>query len=60
MIGHILYPKLDKTYPATLSKEIITNLLREKLYYDGVVISDDMTMGAIIKNYNIEDASVQF
>ncbi len=60
MVGHILYPKLDKIYPATLSKEIITNVLREKLSYDGVVISDDMTMGAIIKNYNIEDASIQF
>ena len=60
MVGHILYSKLDKTYPATLSKEIITNLLREKLSYDGVVISDDMTMGAIIKNYSIEDASTQF
>lgn len=30
------------------------------MFYKGVVISDDMTMGAIVKNYNIEDASVQF
>lgn len=60
MVGHILFPKLDNDNPATISKEIINNLLREKLYYNGVIISDDMTMGAIIKNYTIEEASVKF
>lgn len=60
MVGHILFPELDRDNPATLSEEIIKNILREKIGYDGVVISDDMTMGAIMKNYNIEDASIQF
>ncbi|MCF6462973.1 beta-N-acetylhexosaminidase [Clostridium sp. Cult1] len=60
MIGHILFPKLDNQYPATLSKEIITGLLREKLSYEGLIISDDMTMGAIIKNYTIEEAAIKF
>ncbi len=54
------FPKLDNQYPATLSKEIITGLLREKLSYEGIIISDDMTMGAIIKNYTIEEAAIKF
>lgn len=60
MIGHIMFPQIDDTYPATLSKRIITDILREKLFFDGVVISDDMTMGAIAKNYEIEDAAVSY
>lgn len=60
MIGHILFPKLDSQYPATLSKEVVTGLLREKLSYEGLIISDDMTMGAIIKNYTIEEAAIKF
>lgn len=60
MIGHVLYNQIDENYPATMSKVIITNILRENLSFDGVVVSDDMTMGAINQNYSIEDASVQF
>ena len=60
MIGHILFPKLDENNPATLSKNIINGVLREKLSFDGVIISDDMTMGAIMENYNVEDAVVEF
>ena len=59
MAAHILMPKLDKDYPASLSKYIITDLLRDKLNFDGVVITDDMEMNAIAKNFNIEDASVK-
>jgi beta-N-acetylhexosaminidase len=60
MVGHILFPKIDSDKPATLSKAIINDILRERLSYNGVVISDDMTMGAIMKNYSIEDAAVEF
>ncbi len=60
MIGHILFPKLDSQYPVTLSRAVITGFLREKLAYEGLIISDDMTMGAIIKNYAIEEAAVNF
>lgn len=60
MIAHILFQKLDAHNPSTLSYDIINGLLREKLSYDGVVISDDMTMGAIADNYTIEEASVKF
>lgn len=59
MIAHILLPKLETEHPATMSKEVVTDLLREKMHYDGVVITDDMTMGAIANHYGLADASVQ-
>ncbi|WP_425313275.1 beta-N-acetylhexosaminidase [Paenibacillus mangrovi] len=58
MIAHLLMPKIDPDHPASFSKKIITDLLRNELNYQGVVISDDMTMGAIEKNYDIGNASV--
>ncbi len=60
MIGHIMFPEIDAFYPASLSKEIVTNILRAKLSFNGVVISDDMAMGAITKNYTLEDAAVKY
>jgi beta-N-acetylhexosaminidase len=54
MTAHIFNAKLDPTYPATLSKPTITGLLRERLGYDGVVITDDMLMGAIANYYTYE------
>lgn len=59
MVAHILLPKIDKDNPASFSKTVITDVLRNYLNYDGVVITDDMTMGAIVKNYNIGDAAVK-
>ncbi|MCA0754177.1 beta-N-acetylhexosaminidase [Paenibacillus sp. N4] len=59
MIAHLLLPHIDKTYPASLSKELITGLLRDSLGYDGVVMTDDMTMGGIVKNFSIGNAAVR-
>ena len=56
MTAHIFNAKLDPRYPVTLSKTAITGILREKLGYDGVVISDDMQMGAIRKYFGFEQA----
>ena len=56
MTAHVFNSKLDADYPATLSRAIITGILREELNYDGVVISDDMQMGAIADNYGFETA----
>ena len=56
MTAHIFNATLDPEYPATLSTNIITGLLREKLGYDGVVVSDDMQMGAISSQYDLETA----
>lgn len=60
MIAHLLIPKLDPDHPASFSKAVIHDLLREELGFAGTVISDDMTMGAITEHYDIGDAAVQF
>jgi beta-N-acetylhexosaminidase len=59
MVAHILLPKIDAENPASLSTAIITDILRKQLNFDGVAITDDMTMGAIMKNYDLAAAAVQ-
>lgn len=59
MVAHILLPKIDAQNPASFSKSIITDLLRNEMNYNGLVITDDLTMGAITKNYKIEDAAIK-
>ncbi|WP_411821914.1 glycoside hydrolase family 3 protein [Leptospira sp. 'Mane'] len=51
MTAHIVYPLIDEKYPATLSKKILTGILREKLKFNGIIITDAMEMHAISKNY---------
>ena len=55
MTSHILFPKIDNKYPATLSNKIITGILRSKLGFDGVVITDDLDMSAITDNFSNEE-----
>ncbi len=59
MVAHILLPKIDPENPASFSKTIISDILRRDMEFDGVVITDDFTMGAIVKNYNIGQAAVK-
>jgi beta-N-acetylhexosaminidase len=59
MVAHILMTKIDPNYPASMSKKVINDILRDDLNFDGVVITDDMTMGAILKNYDINDAAIK-
>ena len=56
MIGHLAVPEItgDNT-PASLSKEIITDLLKNELGYNGLVITDALNMGAITNNYSEEE-----
>ncbi len=56
MTAHIFNSKLDDKLPATLSHAVITGILRERLGYDGVVVSDDMQMRAISKYYDFTTA----
>lgn len=58
MVAHILYPKIDPDKPASLSPIIIGEQLRGEMGYQGLVITDDLTMGAIIKNYNLATAAI--
>jgi beta-N-acetylhexosaminidase len=56
MTAHVFNANLDAERPATLSKPTITGILRDELGFDGVVISDDMQMGAIARYYGLETA----
>ena len=56
MTAHVLYPSLDRDYPATLSQSIIGRLLREEIGYQGVVFGDDLEMNAISKNFLLAEA----
>lgn len=56
MTAHVFNSNLDARYPATLSKNIITGILREQLNFDGVVITDDMNMKSITEHYGLENA----
>jgi len=59
MTSHTIYQDLDPENPATLSKSILTNLLRNELGYDGVVITDDLEMGAIEKEGDLGQAALR-
>lgn len=59
MMGHILLPLLDKENPATLSSIIIKDLLREKLQFNGVVITDDISMKAISNKYGVGESGLK-
>ncbi|MCS6827612.1 MAG: glycoside hydrolase family 3 protein, partial [Caldilinea sp.] len=59
MTAHVFNARLDSDYVATLSPAILTGLLREEMGFDGVIVSDDMQMGAITHVYGFEEAVVQ-
>lgn len=54
MTAHVFNSNLDELYPSTLSYKVNTELLRGKLGYEGVIVSDDLQMGAIAKHYTLE------
>ena len=56
MTAHLLNPNLDPKYPATLSKRVLTDLLRDDLRYTGLIVSDDLEMKAIADHYGPEEA----
>lgn len=59
MVGHVNVPALDENdNPASLSKAVITDLLRGELGYDGVVITDALNMSAISEYYSAEQAAI--
>ncbi|ABA88567.1 glycoside hydrolase, putative [Syntrophotalea carbinolica DSM 2380] len=56
LTAHVFNSELDPRYPATLSERTVHGVLRKQLGFQGVVISDDLTMGAIADQYRLEDA----
>lgn len=59
MTAHILLPKIDPENPASLSRTILDGVLRRRLQFDGVILADDLGMGAIAKRYGPGAAAVQ-
>lgn len=58
MTSHALYPALDPEYPGTLSHRVVTGLIREKLGFDGLIITDDLEMGAIRRKWGVAAGAV--
>ncbi len=58
MVSHIFNKNIDDEYPASLSYKTVTGLLKGKLGFGGLVITDDMQMKAISDNYSFEDAII--
>ena len=59
MVTHITYPAYDDANPATLSPAIMTNLMRDELQWNGIIITDDMEMGAIANEYDFSQLGVK-
>ncbi|HZK53046.1 MAG TPA: glycoside hydrolase family 3 N-terminal domain-containing protein [Desulfosporosinus sp.] len=58
MIAHIKLSKVEDL-PSSLSNKVVTVILRKQLGFNGVIITDDMTMGAITQTYNLSDAAIK-
>ena len=56
MLSHIYYKKIDPHWPASLSPNIVSALLRNKMGFNGIVMTDDLDMGAIVNHYDIYTA----
>ncbi|MCA9718122.1 MAG: beta-N-acetylhexosaminidase [Myxococcales bacterium] len=55
MTAHVMFPRLDRRRPATLSPDILQRLLREGLGYEGVVFSDDLEMRAVADHFSVRE-----
>lgn len=58
MTSHIIIESIDPVLPATLSKKVLTGLLREEMGFDGMIVTDAMVMEAISKNWGAGEAAV--
>ena len=58
MVGHTVYSALDPDYPASLSHRIVTEILRKQIGFEGVILTDELTMWAIAHHYTVPDACV--
>ena len=58
MTAHVLVTSIDEERPATLSRRIVKDILRDELRFDGVIVSDDLEMQAIANSYSPSDAAV--
>jgi beta-N-acetylhexosaminidase len=59
MTAHILLPRIDPRRPASLSHRMLDGVLRRRMGFEGLIVADDLGMGAVAKRYGIGDAAVQ-
>ena len=59
MVSHLKYPSIDEFNSATLSYEVMTELLRKELGYNGIIITDDLEMGAITNHNSFSEVGVK-
>tara|TARA_B100000965_G_scaffold52870_1_gene39438 strand:- start:1266 stop:2885 length:1620 start_codon:yes stop_codon:yes gene_type:complete len=58
MIGHLFFPFIDPKYPATLSKKLVNDLLRDQLGFDGLVVTDALVMKSISNKYSSASSAI--
>lgn len=59
MTTHVKFPKVDPEWPATLSEKWLKDILRDQMRFRGLIITDDLDMGALAKNFSVEEIPVQ-
>ncbi len=59
MTAHILLPRIDPEWPASLSRTVLEGMLRHKMRFEGVILADDLGMGAIARRYGPGEAAVK-
>ncbi|MBW2278935.1 MAG: glycoside hydrolase family 3 protein [Deltaproteobacteria bacterium] len=58
MTAHVVFPAIEEGVPATLSRRVLTDLLRGELGYRGLVVSDDLDMKAVSRHFDVGEAAV--
>ena len=59
MTAHVIFEAIDGKYPATMSRAVLTGILREKLGFGGVIMSDDLGMKAVAEHFSLEEIIVR-
>ena len=59
MTAHILVQRIDSARPASLSRELLQSILREQLSFDGIILADDLGMGAIARRYENGESAIK-
>ena len=55
MSSHVRFQNIDPEFPTSMSKKVLADLLRNQMKFDGLIVTDSLTMGAIHRNYTLED-----